>query len=221
MPSQPWTLTREHFLDEAEARHLLTGLEKTAATVASSTAFVDRIIIECLLWSGLQTSEFCRLRVNDVCLDNTAHFTVSGKRDRRRLVYLPDRLRALLQTYLDEIRPALVADAPAPVEALIINERGRAYERTALYRRVTRILKQHGFGERASVQLLRHTYGYLAYKCSGSNLLFTQRQLGHAHPMVTAVYAQFVDEDYGQIANDVAEQLTQIDATQNLKGPST
>ena len=51
-----------------------------------------------------------------------------------------------------------------------------------------------GLGERASVQLLRHTYGYLAYKRTGGSLLFVQRQLGHAHPMVTAIYAQFVDE---------------------------
>jgi len=221
MPSQPWTLTREHFLDEAEPRQLLAGVEATAATETSTSIFVDRLIIECLLWSGLQTSEFCRLQVKDVCLDNSACFTVSGKRERRRVVYLPDRLNALLQTYLDDVRPALVADAPALVDAFIINERGKAYERTALYRRVTRILKQHGFGERASVQLLRHTYGYLAYKCSGSNLLFTQRQLGHAHPMVTAVYAQFVEEDYGQIANDVVNQLTQFNAKQYLKGPST
>jgi len=218
MPSQPWTLTREHFLSQNDVGRLLAHLEDAESQNASISTFVDRLIIECLLWSGLQTSEFCRLRLNDVCLDvDNTHFKVSGKRDRQRVVYLPRRLNALLRRYLDEIRPTQIADAPAPVDALIINERGKAYERTALFRRVTRILKEHGFGDRASVQLLRHTYGYLAYRYSGSNLLFTQRQLGHAHPMVTAVYAQFVEEDYSQIANIVVKQL---DETINMKGQS-
>ncbi|NLE37997.1 MAG: site-specific integrase, partial [Pirellulaceae bacterium] len=54
-----------------------------------------------------------------------------------------------------------------------------------------------------SVQLLRHTYGYLAYARSRGNLLFVQRQLGHAHPMVTAIYAQFVEESYQPLAEQV------------------
>ncbi len=79
-------------------------------------------------------------------------------------------------------------------------------ERTGLYRRVVRILTTAGLGDRASVQLLRHTYGYLAYKRSGGNLLFVQRQLGHAHPMVTSIYAQFVEESYEAIAEMVYAQ---------------
>jgi integrase len=55
------------------------------------------------------------------------------------------------------------------------------------------------------VQLLRHTYGYLAYRNTGGNLLFVQRQLGHAHPMVTAIYAEFVAESYADLANRVTE----------------
>jgi integrase len=102
------------------------------------------------------------------------------------------------------MRPRVIpegTDANDSSTPLVFNERGRPYERTGLYRRVVRILTAAGFGERASVQLLRHTYGYLAYKRSGGTLLFLQRQLGHAHPMVTSVYADFVDEDYGRLAN--------------------
>ena len=109
-----------------------------------------------------------------------------------------------------EIRPrVLPPDVSAKDQslALIYNERGRPYERTALYRRVVRILTDMGLGARASVQLLRHTYGYLAYLRTGGNLLFVQRQLGHAHPMVTAIYAQFVEHPYDQLANQVAKAV--------------
>jgi integrase/recombinase XerD len=85
----------------------------------------------------------------------------------------------------------------------VFHERRRPFERTGMYRRVVRILTAAGLGERASVQLLRHTYGYLAYLRTGGNLLFIQRQLGHAHPMVTSIYAQFVEESYAEMAERV------------------
>jgi integrase/recombinase XerD len=94
--------------------------------------------------------------------------------------------------------------SPTDVSArLLYHERRRPYERTGLYRRIVRILTEAGLGSRASVQLLRHTYGYLAYLRTGGNLLFVQRQLGHAHPMVTSIYAKFVDESYAAMAEGV------------------
>jgi integrase len=92
-------------------------------------------------------------------------------------------------------------DPGDPTQPLVYGERRNPIERTGLYRRVVRVLEAVGLGDRASVQLLRHTYGYLAYLSTGGNLLFVQRQLGHAHPMVTSIYAQFVDEPYGALAD--------------------
>src|SRR4029077_5462721 len=103
-------------------------------------------------------------------------------------------------------RPKLCSGSIDPTDLtlpLILNERGRPYERTGLYRRVVRIFPAAGVGDRASVQLLRHTYGYLAYLRTGGNLLFVQRQLGHAHPVVTSIYAQFVKEEYAALADSI------------------
>ena len=58
------------------------------------------------------------------------------------------------------------------------------------------------------MQLLRHTYGYLAYLRTGGNLLFTQRQLGHAHPIVTSIYAKFVPESYSELAEMLIAEPT-------------
>ena len=87
---------------------------------------------------------------------------------------------------------------------MVCHERRRPFERTGLYRRVVRVLTAAGLESRASVQLLRHTYGYLAYLRTGGNLLFTQRQLGRAHPIVTSIYAQFVEESYSALAERIA-----------------
>ena len=195
------------FLGLGEVRQLLDAIraDGTDSAFPDPARVIDQLIVECLIWSGLQTSEFCRLRVADTIVGTgRSSLLVVGKRERRREVFIPSHVSAMIQLYVEKIRPRYVpADwAVADIEqALVLNERRRPLTRPTLYRRVSTILERHGFGDRASVQLLRHTYGYLAYLLSGSNLLFVQRQLGHAHPMVTAVYAQFVEEDYAAIAN--------------------
>jgi len=131
---------------------------------------------------------------------------VRGTPREDRTVFVPRELSRIVRRYVSEIRPRCLGAGQSPKDMslpLVVNERGRPYERTGLYRRVVRVLGEAGLGARASVQLLRHTYGYLAYKRSGGNLLFVQRQLGHAHPAVTSIYAQFVAEPYSKLADAV------------------
>jgi site-specific recombinase XerD len=136
-------------------------------------------------------------------------FLVRGTPREDRTVYVPAELSGLIRRFVSEIRPHCLPAGASPNDLsmpLVLNERGRPYERTGLYRRVVRILTEAGLKERASVQLLRHTYGYLAYKRSHGNLLFAQRQLGHAHPSVTSIYAQFVDESYADLADGLIDR---------------
>lgn len=205
MPREPWKITAELFLNEretAELRRFLAKWERNGVEAAT-----DRVIVETLLMTGLRNSELCGLRLRDVELRRDApSVRVAGTPRQDRSVHIPHVLRNLLQRFLDEIRPARAhgtSKLTDPKSPLIMNERGGSYDRTSIYRRVVRVLEQAGFGERASVQLLRHTYGYLAYRNTGGNLLFVQRQLGHAHPMVTAIYAEFVEESYSDLADRV------------------
>lgn len=211
MTATPWELTRESFLSEAEVERLLdflSGAEQAAGN--SDVAATDRVIVETLLFSGVRNTEFCRLLVADTPVaSGRAELRVAEKPGEERIIYLPRRLCELLERYVRDIRPQRLPAGVGPdddQQPLVFNERGKPYERTALYRRVVRILTAAGLGERASVQLLRHTYGYLAYKRTGGNLLFVQQQLGHAHPMVTAIYAQFVPFNQTDLANAVADR---------------
>uniref|UniRef100_A0A7C2K0X7 Site-specific integrase n=1 Tax=Schlesneria paludicola TaxID=360056 RepID=A0A7C2K0X7_9PLAN len=208
MPGQPWQITRDMFLEEAELQQLLADVRRRALAEDGPGATVDRLIVELLLFSGLRPSEFCRLRVQDAVLTSQeSSLRVTEGAGAHRTVFIPRWLSREVSHYVRKTRPLFLdpRNGPdKPSSPLILNERGRAYDRTALYRRVTRVLSAAGLAERASVQLLRHTYGYLAYKRSGGNLLFVQRQLGHAHPMVTAIYAQFVDERPTELADAIA-----------------
>jgi integrase/recombinase XerD len=210
MPRVPWEVTREMFLDEREVATLLGAVREAARSVVGRgrmPARLDELIIEGLLFSGLRSSEFCGLTLGDTVIGHgLSAFVVRTPPARARTVHLPQRVADLVRGYAQDLRPRLL---PAGVDAhdlgqpFLFNERCRPYKRTGLYRRVVRILDRAGLGRRASIQLLRHTYGYLAYLRTGGNLLFVQRQLGHAHPMVSMVYARFVQESYAGLADRV------------------
>ena len=205
-----WQLTREMFLSFEEVDSLLEHLRvrcRETSARAQVSAQLDRLVIEGLLFSGLRTTEFCRLRLADTAIGRQQSvFVVTGLKGRDRTVHVPSKVSHLVQQFVLHTRPELLPPDVDPndlTRPLVYGERKNPVERTGLYRRVVRVLKAAGLGDRASVQLLRHTYGYLAYARSHGNLLFVQRQLGHAHPMVTSIYAQFVEESYQPLAEQV------------------
>jgi integrase len=228
MTREPWKISREMFLSEAETASLQKHLEKeehdAGDHAARLAAITDRVIVETLLFSGLRNSEFCQLKVGDTAAGRKQSVLVVQETPRQdRIVHVPESLSRLIERYAREARPHLLPSDVSPSDKkqpLIFNERGKPYERTALYRRVVRILTAAGLAERASVQLLRHTYGYLAYKRTGGNLLFVQRQLGHAHPMVTAVYAEFVRFSEQELANQIAEVKSIVSRPKRIRRPS-
>lgn len=210
MARAPWIVTREMFLSVEEVDHLLMHVRAESERATGRrrvSACLDCLIVEGLLFSGLRNSEFCKLRVADTIIGTgESVFVVRDKRGRDRTVFVPAAVSLLAAVYFDHTRPACLPDTVDPddrSQPLVFHERRRPYERTGLYRRVVRILTGAGLGSRASVQLLRHTCGYLAYLRTGGNLLFVQRQLGHAHPMVTSIYAEFVEESYQAMAERV------------------
>jgi site-specific recombinase XerD len=218
----PWQITRKMFLLEDDVDALLAHLAEQVrrAEPGDIAPSVDELIIRSLLFSGLRNSEFCGLTLANTCIGTgQSLFQVRGTPREDRDVFVPGELSALIRRFVKEIRPQCLPEGASPRDLslpLVLNDRGRPYERTGLYRRVVRILTEAGFKDRARVQLLRHTYGYLAYKRSGGNLLFVQRQLGHAHPLVTSIYAQFVDEPYAEMA-DWLVQRDRSEASQPRK----
>lgn len=212
----PWHISREMFLSEAEVEQLRRHLQaaKSESPRQAALAARDRLLIEALLFSGLRNSELCGLQIDDTVLGSShSVFLVRGTPRQDRTVHVPESVNLLVRHFVDSHRPHLVraTEIQNPTHGpLLVNDRGNTFERTSLYRRVVAILTAAGLGDRASVQLLRHTYGYLAYKRSGGNLLFIQRQMGHAHPMVSSVYSQFCEEDYSEIADRVGQASTSL-----------
>lgn len=207
-----WALTADMFLSETEVesiRKSIRGRLAGDAPAAWCSTKTDELIFEVLTLSGIRNSEFCHLRLRDAPPSLKQPILQVAETPRQdRLVAIPKSLSDLIGDYVRNVRPQLLDRAISAKDLdqpLALNDRGRPFDRTNLYRRVVKILSAAGFETRASVQLLRHTYGYLAYKRTAGNLLFVQQQLGHAHPMVTAVYAEFVKFSPTELANLVGQ----------------
>ncbi|HVP10079.1 MAG TPA: site-specific integrase, partial [Phycisphaerae bacterium] len=221
-------IAHDKVLQENEAENLMVDLHKRAACADSknwAAAQLDELIIMALLSSGLRNSEFCSLAVGDTILGSgTSAFVVRRPARRKRTVFVPRRVSSLVEQYAGTVRPRFLPEGTDPddrTKPLLFNEHRRPFDRTGLYRRVVRILTEAGLGDRANVQLLRHTYGYLAYLRTGGNLLFVQRQLGHAHPATTCVYAKLVDESYSDLAERIMPGGRPMGAIEGKPGGKT
>jgi len=210
MADDAWKITPDMFLASAEVERLLAAIRsalRPGSGAAQDSARLDQLLIEGLLFSGLRNSEFCRLQVRDFRVEQGgSYLEIQSAGVTERKVYVPTHVADLIERYLEKTRPRYLpddVDRQDAAQPLCYHERRRPFDRTSLYRRVVRILSEVGLGPRASVQLLRHTYGVLAYRRTQGNLLFVQRQLGHAHPMITSVYAQFAEESPARLAESV------------------
>lgn len=203
-------IAKDKVLTVDEVTNLVAFLDTRVAKAAvddEPAAVLDRLIVIALLASGLRNSECCSLLMRETILGKSESvFLVRAEQGRDREVRVPQSVSDLVRQYAETTRPRFVQKGMDPNDLdqpLLLNEHGRPFDRTGLYRRVVRILTEGGLGDRANVQLLRHTYGYLAYLRTGGNLLFVQRQLGHAHPATTVVYAELVPESYANLAERV------------------
>jgi site-specific recombinase XerD len=187
-----------------------------------AAAQLDELIIASLLSSGLRNSEFCSLAVGDTILGSgKSVFIIRRPATRKRTVCIPRRVSALVEHYASKVRPQFLpegVDQNDQTKPLLMNEHRHPFDRTGLYRRVVKILTEAGLGDRANVQLLRHTYGYLAYLRTGGNLLFVQRQLGHAHPATTSMYAKLVNESYSDLAERILPSARPVVTYERLSG---
>src|SRR5262249_2193629 len=137
----PWEVTADMFLSEAESESLLDHVrsrERTAADNWRVRATVDRLIIELLLFSGLRNSEVCHLRVVDARSElPQSAIRVVGTPKQDRLVYIPRELCEFIAQFVKSVRPECALSQKSggvQREPLILNERGKSYDRTALYR---------------------------------------------------------------------------------------
>ena len=155
----------------------------------------DRAILELLFSTGLRVSELCSLSQEDVDLTRD-EFSIRGKGDKVRVVFLSDTARDAIKAYLKERKDF--------DDAMFIQ-----YGKNAKHndeknidlrltpRSVQRIIKQYatisGITRKVTPHKLRHCFA-TDLLSNGADLRSVQALLGHANIATTQIYTHVTDK---------------------------
>lgn len=171
------------FLEQDELdRMLVVPMRESEGLVALR----DKAILELLFSTGLRVSELAGLKIDQVNLKRD-EFSVRGKGDRVRVVFISEAAKEAVRAYLDKRRDASPFLFVSHDRAK--GGRGDAGPLTprSVQRLVERYAKAAGITKRITPHTLRHTFA-TDLLMNGADIRSVQSMLGHASITTTQIY---------------------------------
>jgi integrase/recombinase XerC len=150
----------------------------------------DRAILEVLYASGMRASELTALDIADLTFTAEGEGTARiqrGKGGKERYALLGKAAVAALKTYLDGGRPALLAGAKRPTNALFLNRWGGRLSDRGIRRLFDKYCDEVAASHKITPHTLRHTFATHLLD-HGADLRVVQELLGHSDLATTQVY---------------------------------
>lgn len=146
----------------------------------------DFAIVLVFLTTGIRLSELSSLNVSSI---KEKEFTVIGKGNKERLVYMTEACKYAIDEYLG-IRPDVEDE-----KALFLSNRKNRISNRAIQHMIDKYLLKAGFDvSRYSTHKLRHTAATLMYR-EGVDIRTLQKVLGHTSVATTQIYTHVVDDN--------------------------
>lgn len=156
----------------------------------------DKAMLELLFSTGLRISELCALNIDDVDVTRD-EFSVRGKGDKVRVVFLSDAAKRAVTQYVkarkDMDDALFVQYGKAAGRA---GKKGAAKDLRLSPRSIQRLLKHYatkaGITRKVTPHVIRHSFA-TNLLTNGADLRSVQALLGHAHIGTTQVYTHVTD----------------------------
>ncbi len=145
----------------------------------------DRAVLEVLYSTGIRRMELANLNVFDVQWSRGTLFVRQGKGRKDRVVPIGERALAWVKTYLDTVRPELIADPNE--QALFLTKEGERVKLDTLSLLARRTLRQAGIDKTGACHLFRHAAATFMLE-NGADIRYIQAMLGHAKLGTTELY---------------------------------
>lgn len=173
----------------------------------------DKAILELLYSSGLRVSELCGLKIDSINLKKD-EFTVRGKGDKPRVVFLSDDAKKWLQQYLDTrhdmsewlfVRVGRTRNKKQGNKENIEPPTSDKLQATncpltprSIQRLVERYARVAGITKTVTPHTLRHSFATDLLQ-NGADLRSVQVMLGHASITTTQVYTHVTDKQLHEV----------------------
>lgn len=185
------------FLEQSELKRLLDAPVSSPAGAEVGKDLLnliqirDKAMLEVLFSSGLRVSELAGLTREQVNL-KMEEFTVRGKGDKPRIVFLSNQARYWLKEYLDrrgDVDPHLFVSHDRAS-----NGRDSAgLTPRSIQRIVEHYARAAGITKRITPHTLRHTFATDLLR-NGADIRSVQTMLGHSSITTTQIYTHITDE---------------------------
>jgi len=156
----------------------------------------DKAILELLFSTGLRVSELCSLNIDSVDL-NKDEFSVRGKGEKVRVVFLSPAAKDAIKKYLDK---------RADMDEAMFIQLGRGTEDKdklrLTSRSIERIVKHYaikaGISKKVTPHIIRHSFATDLLQ-NGADIRSVQMMLGHSSISTTQVYTHVTDKQLRDI----------------------
>jgi len=182
------------FLEAEELNRLLSVAKKKAVGIIGMRDFA---ILELLFATGMRVSELANLKIEQVNLKRD-EFTVRGKGDKPRVVFLSDSAKEALKSYLSKRQDT------SPF-MFVSHDRAKAGRKNtgpitsrSIQRIVERDATEAGITKKITPHTLRHTFA-TDLLLSGADIRSVQSMLGHESITTTQVYTHITNKQMKEV----------------------
>lgn len=208
MKATSYNIDREKILDlEQRTKLLKTCREKAELDLLHGReTWVRRyMLVDLVLFTGLRVSELASLTIGDINLKAKDPYLIvrNGKRGKKRDVYLDKELVKHLKTFITWKKKTMgeVVENDSP---LFTGRDGKCCAVITLMKSFKRAIEESHLPLHFSIHSARHTYATFLLHAT-NNLRYVQKQLGHSKISMTALYADVLPSENGNLANKIRE----------------